>query len=145
MNKKDIKWVVGHKITPIEVSGNYDMVLGETPGHVPGPPPHKHLGFEEVFFVVKGEMEFLINGVPRTVKAGESIDLPHGTVHTFSNTSDSECTWINIHSPKGFLSFFEDLGIPIGEQDAMEKSIGKPIIDKVMATAANYDMHIITK
>jgi mannose-6-phosphate isomerase-like protein (cupin superfamily) len=145
MNKKDIKWVIGHKITPVEVSGNYDMVLGETPGNIPGPPPHKHLGFDEVFLVTKGEMEFVINGESKTIKSGESVDLPRGTVHTFSNKSESECTWINIHSPKGFLSFFEDLGIPIDEEDAMAKSFDKPAIDKVMDTAANYDMHIITK
>ena len=136
------KYVLGHRITPMEVSGDYDLVIGETPSQVPGPPPHNHLGLDEVFLVTEGEMEFIINGLPRTLRAGEFVDLPRGTVHTFRNVSDSKCSWINIHSPKGFLSFFEDLGIPTDEENALNRSVDKLVIDRVMETAADYDMHI---
>jgi mannose-6-phosphate isomerase-like protein (cupin superfamily) len=142
MKNKDSKFVLGHKITPLKVSGNYDLVLGETPAHVSGPPPHSHLGLEEVFLVTEGEMEFVIDGTTRTLKAGESLDLPRGTVHTFRNISNTKCCWVNIHSPKGFLSFFEDIGISTNEEDAIRRSVDQSIIDRVMATAANYDMHI---
>ena len=126
----------------MEVSGDYDLVIGETPAQVPGPPPHNHLSLDEVFLVTEGEMEFVIDGTPTTIKAGESVNLPRGTVHTFRNSSDAKCTWVNIHSPKGFLAFFEDLGISTDEQDAMRRSVDKSIIDRVMSTAADYDMHI---
>lgn len=142
MTKKNDLWVLGHKISPIEVSGNYDMVIGETPGNVPGPPPHFHNGFNELFLVIEGEMEFMVNGVIQLVKQGESVDLPAGALHTFSNKSSSSCKWINVHSPKGFLSFFEEMGIPAEKLEAMKKSIDKSIIDKVIAEAADYDMHI---
>ena len=142
MNNTESKYVLGHKITTMKVSGDYDLVLGETPAQVSGPPPHMHLGFQEVFLVTEGQMEFVINGKPITLQAGESVDLPHGAVHTFRNTSNSKCTWINIHSPKGFLSFFEDFGISADEQDALRRSVDKSIIDRVMQTAADYDMHI---
>jgi glyoxylate utilization-related uncharacterized protein len=118
------------------------MVIGETPGNVPGPPPHFHNGFTELFLVIEGEMEFMVNGVTQVVKQGESVDLPVGALHTFSNKSSSSCKWINVHSPKGFLSFFEEMGIPAEKVEAMKKSIDKSIIDKVIAEAANYDMHI---
>ncbi|WP_367390598.1 cupin domain-containing protein [Lewinella sp. LCG006] len=142
MEKKEELWVLGHKISPIEVSGNYDMVIGETPGNVPGPPPHIHNGFTELFLVIEGEMEFMVNGVTQVVKQGESVNLPVGALHTFSNSSSSSCKWINVHSPKGFLSFFQEMGIPTTKEEAMKKSIDKSIIDKVIAEAANYDMHI---
>ncbi|NNE13633.1 MAG: cupin domain-containing protein [Saprospiraceae bacterium] len=142
MKHNNSKYVLGHKITPVEVSGNYDLVLGETSSQVPGPPPHNHLKLDEVFIVIKGEMEFIINGKVKIAKAGDSIDLPRETIHTFRNASDSTCTWINIHSPKGFMNFFNDMGIPIDQDDAMKKSIDKSIIDRVMLTAKNYDMHI---
>jgi mannose-6-phosphate isomerase-like protein (cupin superfamily) len=143
MKNTKARWVLGHLISPKAVSGNYDMVLGETPANVPGPPPHYHTGYNEVFLVVEGEMEFMVNGETRTIKAGESVDLPPNTLHTFGNRSNGTCKWVNIHSPKGFLSFFEDVGVQEDESDAMTKSIEGSVIQKVMQTAADYDMHIV--
>ena len=140
-NKTDL-WVLGHKISPVAVSGNYDMVLGETGPQVPGPPPHFHSRMHELFVVLEGEMEFMVNGEIRTVGQGESVDLPENTIHTFSNKSDAPCKWVNVHSPKGFLSFFEEMGIPASEEDAIRKSVDESVINKVMAEAASYDMHI---
>ena len=135
-------WVLGHRISPVRVSGNYDMVMGETAPNVQGPPPHFHSGLNELFMVLEGEMEFLINGEPKKIKQGESVDLPPNVVHTFNNAGTSTCKWINIHSPKGFLSFFEEMGIPENEPEAEKKSVDESIINKVMQTAADYDMHI---
>ena len=56
------KWVLGHKITPQTVTGDLDLVIGETPSNTPGPPPHYHNAYHEVFLVTEGEMEFVING-----------------------------------------------------------------------------------
>ena len=142
MNTKP-RWVLGHRISPKEISGNYDLVIGETPAHVPGPPPHFHQGYNEVFLVVEGEMNFVVDGEPRVVKAGESVDLPPNTLHTFGNSSDKPCKWINIHSPKGFLSFFDDVGVDESEQEAVSKSVAPSVIEKVMQVAADYDMHIV--
>ena len=138
-------WVLGHKISPVEVSGDYDMVIGETPPNVQGPPPHFHSGLNEVFMVLEGEMEFVLNGVPKKIRQGESVDLPPNVVHTFNNVGSTSCKWLNIHSPKGFLSFFEEMGIPESESGAMEKSVDESIINKVMQSAINYDMHIKLK
>lgn len=139
---KNTCWVLGHKIFPIQVSGDYDMVIGHTPAHIPGPPPHYHSSYNEVFLVIEGEMEFVVAGDLRTIRAGESIDLPPNTIHTFNNTSDTTCKWVNIHSPKGFSAFFEEVGIPDEEQEAIEKSVHESTIQKVMEVAAQFDMHI---
>lgn len=136
------RWVIGHHISPVEVTGNYDMVIGKTPAKVQGPPPHFHKGFHEVFVVLEGELDFLIDGQPRKLKAGDTVNLTPETVHTFSNNADAECRWVNIHSPKGFYSFFEDMGVPESEQEAMAKSVDGALIQKVVEKAADYDMHI---
>jgi mannose-6-phosphate isomerase-like protein (cupin superfamily) len=135
-------WVLGHKISPVEVSGNYDMVIGETAPKIPGPPPHFHSEMNELFMVLEGEMEFVIDGQPRTVRAGESVDLPSNLLHTFKNAGEVPCKWINIHSPKGFLSFFKDMGVTEDEAEAFQKSVDEKVINRVMQEAADYDMHI---
>jgi len=142
MNSNNTKWVLGHKVTPHETTGNYDLMLAETPSQVPGPPPHFHNSFKESFLIIEGEMEFFINGKIMVIKAGESIDIPPKTLHTFANKSDKLCKWINIHSPKGFRNFFDQMGIPENEENANEKSLASDIIDKVMASASEYDMII---
>ena len=142
MDVMNTKWVLGHKVTPHDTSGNYDLMIAETPPNVPGPPPHLHNSFEESFLIVEGEMEFFVNGEVKVLKAGESIDIPPGTLHTFGNKSNQTCKWINIHSPKGFRDFFEELGVSENEANAQERSVAPELIQKVIATAADYDMLI---
>ena len=142
MNTSSTKWVLGRKITTHETTGDYDLMIAETPAKVPGPPPHLHSSFKESFLIVEGEMQFMVNGETTVVKAGESVDIPPNTVHTFANISDKPCKFVNIHSPKGFKRFFEELGIPEDEENAVEKSITQEVIDKVMTTAGDYDMII---
>ncbi len=142
MKTSTIKWVLGHRVCLHETSGNFDLAYGETPAGVPGPPPHVHQNLTESFLITEGEMEFLVNGEVRVVKAGESVDLPSNTVHTFNNKSNSVCKWVNIHSPKGFRKFFEDMGVDELGAESAKQSVDEKIVSKVMATAADYDMQL---
>ena len=90
-------------------------------------------------------MNFVINGEPRTVVAGESVDLPPGTLHTFGNNSNASCKWVNIHSPKGFMQFFDQMGVSTEEDKAFEKSIDDQLIQKVIQHASEFDMVITTE
>jgi len=142
MNSTNTKWVLGHRVTPHETSGDYDLMVAETPARVQGPPPHLHNSFKESFLIIEGEMEFMVDGDVMIVRAGESVDIPPKTLHTFANKSDKPCKWVNIHSPKGFRDFFEQIGVPENEEDAMGKSLAQEIITKVITTAAEFDMVI---
>lgn len=142
MKKSITRWVLGHKVTALTASGDYDIMVGETPAKVQGPPPHLHHSYHESFLMLEGEMEFFIDGEINVAKAGDFITLPPNTLHTFNNNSENPCKWVNIHSPKGFSAFFETLGISIEEENAQEKSISSDIIHQVITTAAEYDMLI---
>ena len=142
MTNDQTRWVLGHQVTPIDTTADYDLMIAHTPAKMPGPPPHLHNSYSEVFLIVEGEMDFVVNGQPRTLKAGESLDLPPNTVHTFANNSDAPCKWINIHSPKGFRAFFEKMGIPASEEAAQEQSLNPELIQQVIETAADFDMQI---
>ena len=48
-------------------------------------PPHSHPG-EEIAYVIEGELEFRLEGRPPvTLKAGEALFIPAGTVHAAKN------------------------------------------------------------
>lgn len=136
-------WVVGHKIEPIHTSGEYDALIGETQSGIPGPPPHFHKKFSELFVVLRGKMEFMVDGKKVLLHEGESIDLPPGSIHTFSNATSEPVRWLNIHSPKGFFSFFERFGVPGDEANAFQGSVSESMIGQLISEAERFDMNIV--
>lgn len=134
-------WVLGHKVTAAVSTSDYDLVQIETPPHTPGPPPHVHQKYTEFFLVTEGEVEFLLNGEKIVLKAGASVDIPPGSAHTYRNSSDQPCKMVNIHSPKGFLEFFETVGVPAANANAMEESVAQNAVEKVVATADRFDIN----
>ncbi len=135
-------WVLGHKVTNYETTGDYDFSVGETPAHTQGPPPHMHNKLSETFLITEGEMEFMLNGDVKIAKPGDLIDLPPKTVHTFSNKTDKTCKWVNIHSPKGFRGFFEFVGISVDKQNAQKDSVSESVIKTVIEKAVDFDMYL---
>jgi quercetin dioxygenase-like cupin family protein len=133
-------WVLGHRITTAVSTGNYDLVQIETPAHTPGPPPHLHQKYTEFFLVTEGEVEFLLNGERKVLKAGSSVNIPPGSAHTYRNNSDQACKMVNIHSPKGFMDFFKTLGISALDPHAKENSVAPESIEKVITMADQYDI-----
>ena len=136
-------WVIGHKIQPLNASGNYDILIGETPSGVPGPPSHYHSKYAEFVLILKGQMEFIINGESRLLKEGESIDLAPHCIHTFNNPTSETTRWLNIHSPKGFYGFFKKFGISVDEEKAFESSVSESMIGNVVKEAETFDMMIV--
>ena len=62
MKNNTSKWVLGQKVTLHPTTGDYDMVVCETPAGAQGPPPHIHSEYKEAFMVIEGELEFFVNG-----------------------------------------------------------------------------------
>lgn len=135
-------WITGHKLISHDSSGDFDIAVLESPVGVPGPPPHHHTSYNEMFLVLEGEMEFIVDGKKTNLGPGDSIDLKVNTTHTFKNVGDSACKFVNIHSPKGFSAFFKDMGISANEENAQERSTSKEQINKLIENAERYDMHI---
>ena len=50
--------------------------------------PHWHEDMDEVFYVLEGEIEFLLDEQWRRAVAGSTALVPAGMVHTFRNASD---------------------------------------------------------
>ena len=76
--------VMGDKIdvlAKIAATGDYAITLVH--GHEGnGPPPHSH-GWDESFFVIKGNIKFSFGGESRLAVPGTLVHFPAGTVHSF--------------------------------------------------------------
>src|SRR5262245_2216032 len=53
-----------------------------------GPPPHVHSREEEGFYVLEGEVTFLVGDRRLALTAGTFAHMPVGTVHSFKNETD---------------------------------------------------------
>ena len=67
-------------------------------GHT-GPPPHVHREHVDAFYVLEGELEFLLDGETVRAPAGTFVAAPPGVVHTFRNASGRRACFLNIHAP----------------------------------------------
>ncbi|WP_327591605.1 cupin domain-containing protein [Streptomyces chartreusis] len=69
------------------------------PGAVCG--EHRHTRTEELYFVIAGEGEILLNDVPHRIRSGHLVVNGLGTRHQFRNLGDRDLDWlvIEVFSP----------------------------------------------
>jgi quercetin dioxygenase-like cupin family protein len=76
--------VVGEQLTVLasgEQTGSFEIFFQSGPEGC-GPPPHSH-PWDEAFYVLRGEIHFLVDGTQRTAGAGTTVFVPAGTLHCF--------------------------------------------------------------
>jgi uncharacterized cupin superfamily protein len=70
------------------LSGQVGVVEGVLPPGRGFQVPHWPEDLGEVFYVLEGEIEFLLDGEWRLPSAASTVFVPAGTVHAFRNASD---------------------------------------------------------
>lgn len=76
----------------------------------PSPPPHLHQRHVESFFVLEGEMTFVVEDQELRAGRGTWVQVPAVTPHTFALTGDEEVRFLNIHTPScGYGAFLQGL------------------------------------
>jgi quercetin dioxygenase-like cupin family protein len=74
------------------------------------PPAHLHRGHVESFYVLEGELVFTLAEGELRVGAGDWVQVPPGTAHTFAVAGEAEARFLNFHSPScGFGGFVRAL------------------------------------
>lgn len=72
---------------------------------------HEHTRTEELYFIVSGDGELVLNGVPHRVRPGHLIANGLGTRHRFRNLGDEDLNWlvIEVFSPATTQALSADL------------------------------------
>jgi mannose-6-phosphate isomerase-like protein (cupin superfamily) len=76
----------------LEVAALWDP---STAGAPQQPLPHRHPNQDERFVILEGELTARIDGVERTLRAGDTVDVPRGTTHAIWNATAApvRATW----------------------------------------------------
>jgi quercetin dioxygenase-like cupin family protein len=97
-----------------------------------GPPRHVHTREDELFYVLEGELVFELDGERHIVRAGDTVYLRRGVVHTYQNFTTSDARLLIATVPGMFSRFFVELSAatPLGampdpaQMDAMATRYG---------------------
>jgi quercetin dioxygenase-like cupin family protein len=96
------------KVGPHSGSHLIGMLESEVPqgGGFPG---HVHDDYEEVFYVLAGEIDYLIDDAWITAAAGSTVFVPPGRVHGFRNATEEPARHLAISSPAEAMTMIEEL------------------------------------
>lgn len=106
-----------------------------------GPPPHVHSREDETFYVLEGDLEFMVGDRTVPVTAGSIVYGPRGILHTYKNVGTEPSRMLVTITPAGFEKFFEEVGEPATDPSS-PPPFGQEEIERLLATAPKYGMEI---
>ena len=63
---------------------------------------HVHADEDDAFYVLEGELTFLLGDEEVAAPAGTFVLVPPGVEHTFANRTSEPVRILNVHAPAGF-------------------------------------------
>jgi mannose-6-phosphate isomerase-like protein (cupin superfamily) len=105
-----------------------------------GPPPHRHLDEDELFILVAGREEYLLEGVWTAVEPGSVVYVPRGTVHTFRNVGDTPSRKWTLTTSGAFDRFFTACGEVF---DAAAATRSAPDMGRILGLFAEHRLELI--
>lgn len=103
------------------------------PARSAGAPPHTHTHEDEFFYVRKGQVTFLSDGVRRTLGPGGFALLPRGTLHAFWNEADEDAILLIGASEGQFDGFFDAVAMDIRAENAATPQAVGAIVARIGA------------
>jgi mannose-6-phosphate isomerase-like protein (cupin superfamily) len=73
-----------------------------------GPETHAHDAEDDAFYMLEGELTFVVDGEELVAGARTFVLVPPGVPHTFANRRDEIARFVNVHAPAGFDLRLED-------------------------------------
>lgn len=101
-------------LVPQHSTNNAYAIFEETVPPLGGPPPHTHPD-EEVFYILEGVFEFVLNDLtnPFRATAGSVIHVPSNVAHTFKNVGGTMGKMVVIITPGNLEHYFRQIGVPV--------------------------------
>lgn len=117
----DILWVI--LVKGEDTGGRYSLMYEALPVGS-GAPPHKHTWSDEHFYMLEGEITFLIGDETKIGRAGDFIYVPRDTRHAFR--VDKESKFLNGYTPAGLELAIAEMGMPAPRREIPPKDATPP-------------------
>ncbi|WP_028713620.1 cupin domain-containing protein [Paracoccus sp. J55] len=128
---------------PDEVQGKYCLVECIVPVGA-GAPPNHHAGETEAFYILDGEVAFLIDGEERLARSGDFVPIPDGAVHAFKAVGTAPARLLILNAPgRMHQQFFTSIGEALPEDFIGLPAPKEPDLPAILASAAAAGMTIL--
>jgi quercetin dioxygenase-like cupin family protein len=107
-----------------ETDGRLAVVENVIAAGFGGPPLHIHPSFDEVFYVLEGELTFQLRDDLVRRPAGSLVLARGSAPHTFANQSGREARVLILCTPAGFERYFDRLAAEQAGQQPPPEALG---------------------
>jgi quercetin dioxygenase-like cupin family protein len=113
LDATDKLFVLGETLRPLLTNAMGSSIeIFDTRGPAnSGPPTHYH-PWEEVYVVLSGRLEVIVDGQPRTIGAGAVAHVPANSKHGYRNVTD-DCHFLTIVTRGNAASFFSEVAADV--------------------------------
>ena len=91
------RWPDGERFAEAFAHGSMSVELYVPAGTDPQQPHDR----DEVYFVMSGDGDFVVDGERMRFGAGDALFVPAGAEHRFENFSADFSTWVVFYGPRG--------------------------------------------
>ena len=96
---------------------------------------------DTTFYVLEGELEFMVEDNVSVVSAGYFLYVGRGTWHTYKNVGSSPARHLEMLTPSGIEKFFEEVGVPALDRDS-PPPFEEEDLDRLLSVAPKYGLEI---
>jgi quercetin dioxygenase-like cupin family protein len=110
-----------------------------------GPPPHIHSREDETYYLLEGEIEFLLGEETIVAGPGDFVSVPRGNVHRFQNTGTDTARLVLTFTPAGIERWFEET-LERAPNDVREEDVPdnvEEVAARYVATASRYGIEFV--
>jgi mannose-6-phosphate isomerase-like protein (cupin superfamily) len=90
--------------------GAVEMELG--PGF-PGPPEHRHMKIDHLWYALGGRIDIIVGGERFGLDPGDFAFVPRGIAHAFSNLGTAPARLLQVDTPRTLDAYFTELATAI--------------------------------
>ncbi|MGB0714763.1 MAG: cupin domain-containing protein [Phycisphaerae bacterium] len=105
-----------------------------------GPPPHTQNDVES-FYILHGEVTFMVEGKEVIARKGDYLRVEPGQLHAFKNRSSHSARMLLQTMPAGLDDYFREVGRPAKSMDDHQPPTPEEI-DKLKALAPKFGIEI---
>jgi quercetin dioxygenase-like cupin family protein len=117
----DILWVI--LVRGEDTGGRYSLMHEALPVGS-GAPPHKHTWSDEHFYILEGEITFLVGDDIKVGRKGDFVFVPRNTRHAFR--VEKEAAFLNGYTPAGLELAIAEMAMPAPSRSIPPKGATPP-------------------
>lgn len=108
-----------------------------------GPPAHIHDHEDQYYFVVQGEIDFLLGSDRRLTKPGDFVFAPRGVPHAYMNRTDREAKMLVLTTPGVLDKILPEAGRQVLPGSTIDTQITDEDLERMRAANEKFGLRFV--